>query len=114
MDDIKLPPLPEPYSRQWINCPFTERLLFTEDQMHAYARAALAAAPTPTLLTQAECEQLRAELQWCAGRNVIAAPADAATGRCARAEPCECAPEAKSGCVSWRPNRVELAQGGKP
>lgn len=47
MDDIKLPPLPEPYSRQWINCPFTERLLFTEDQMHAYARAALAAAPAP-------------------------------------------------------------------
>lgn len=47
MDDQKLPPLPEPYSRQWINCPFTERLLFTEDQMHAYARAALAAAPAP-------------------------------------------------------------------
>lgn len=47
MDDIKLPPLPEPYSRQWINCPFTERLLFTDEQMHAYARAALAAAPAP-------------------------------------------------------------------
>ncbi len=45
MDDRKLPLLPEPYSRQWINCPFTERLLFTEEQMRAYARAALAAAP---------------------------------------------------------------------
>ena len=49
MDDRKLPPLPEPYSRQWINCPFTERLLFTEDQMHAYARAALAAPPAPAM-----------------------------------------------------------------
>ena len=47
MDDRKLPLLPEPYSRQWINCPFTERLLFTEEQMRAYARAALAAAPAP-------------------------------------------------------------------
>lgn len=37
-------------------------------------------------------------------------PADAADGRCARVEPCECAPEAKSGCVSWRPN----ARGNAP
>ena len=32
----QLGPLPEPYTRQWINAPFTERLLFTEDQMRAY------------------------------------------------------------------------------
>ena len=36
--------LPEPYTRQWINAPFTERLLFTEEQMHAYARACVRAA----------------------------------------------------------------------
>ena len=36
------PALPEPYTRQWINAPFTERLLFTEDQMRQYAAAASA------------------------------------------------------------------------
>jgi len=36
--------LPEPYTRQWINAPFTERLLFTEDQMRQYAAAASAEA----------------------------------------------------------------------
>lgn len=38
------PALPEPYTRQWINAPFTERLLFTEDQMRQYAAAASAGA----------------------------------------------------------------------
>ncbi len=33
----QLGPLPEPYTRQWINAPFTERLLFTEDQLRACA-----------------------------------------------------------------------------
>lgn len=32
-------PLPEPHTRQWINAPFTERLLFTEDQMRAYGKS---------------------------------------------------------------------------
>ena len=41
------PAMPEPYTRQWINAPFTERLLFTEEQMRAYARAALATQPAP-------------------------------------------------------------------
>jgi|JI10StandDraft_1071094.scaffolds.fasta_scaffold487003_2 hypothetical protein len=36
----QLGPLPEPYTRQWINAPFTERLLFTEDQMRAYGKSA--------------------------------------------------------------------------
>lgn len=36
--------LPEPYTRQWINAPFTERLLFTEDQMRQYAADASAEA----------------------------------------------------------------------
>ena len=36
--------LPEPYTRQWINAPFTERQLFTEEQMHAYARECVRAA----------------------------------------------------------------------
>ena len=40
----QLGPLPEPYTRQWINAPFTERLLFTEEQMHAYARECVVAA----------------------------------------------------------------------
>jgi len=35
----QLGPLPEPYTRQWINAPFTERLLFTEDQMRAYGKS---------------------------------------------------------------------------
>ena len=35
----KTVPLPEPYTRQWINAPFTERLLFTEDQMRAHGDA---------------------------------------------------------------------------
>ena len=35
----QLGPLPDPYTRQWINAPFSERLLFTEDQMRAYAAA---------------------------------------------------------------------------
>ncbi len=39
----QLGPLPEPYTRQWINAPFTERLLFTEEQMLAYAAASVAA-----------------------------------------------------------------------
>ena len=38
------PAMPEPYTRQWINAPFTERLLFTEEQMHAYARECVVAA----------------------------------------------------------------------
>jgi len=38
------PALPEPYTRQWINAPFTERLLFTADQMRQYAAAASAGA----------------------------------------------------------------------
>lgn len=38
------PKMPEPYTRQWINAPFTERLLFTEDQMRQYAAAATAEA----------------------------------------------------------------------
>lgn len=39
----ELPPLPEPFMRHWINCPFEEALLFTGDQMRAYAAAAVAA-----------------------------------------------------------------------
>lgn len=38
------PAMPEPYTRQWINAPFTERLLFTEDQMRQYAADASAEA----------------------------------------------------------------------
>lgn len=39
----KLGPLPEPHTRQWINAPFTERLLFTAEQMRAYAAQEVAA-----------------------------------------------------------------------
>jgi hypothetical protein len=38
----ELGPLPEPFTRQWINAPFTERLLFSEEQMRAYAAAEIA------------------------------------------------------------------------
>ena len=38
-DDGDLGHLPEPYTRQWINAPYSERLLFTEDQMRSYAAA---------------------------------------------------------------------------
>lgn len=39
---------------------------------------------------------------------------DGEPGHCARHEPCECAPEAREGCVSWRPNvgANRAAEGG--
>lgn len=40
----ELGPLPEPYTRQWINAPFTERLLFSEEQMRFYAAAEIVCA----------------------------------------------------------------------
>jgi hypothetical protein len=50
MDDSKLPPLPEPFmelNREIVPVVYEA----WADQMHAYARAALAAAPAPAPLT---------------------------------------------------------------
>ena len=46
----QLGPLPEPYTRQWINAPFTERLLFTEDQMRALRLLRGASTSQPSAL----------------------------------------------------------------
>lgn len=68
---LGLPPLPQCYMRHWINCPFEDIGLFKEEQMRAYAAAAVAAERAAaknryhsTLDSMdAEIERLRAALQ---------------------------------------------------